>query len=343
MIDLKKLILSELNKKDRITSRDIIQKTNFSRTYVNRFLSELESEGKIIRLGKARQSFYIKTDKKSLAEAKANLLSVNKTLENKNLSEDTILDQIKRETGIFDDINENVVSILNYSFTEMMNNAIDHSCSKFIDIKMSKNEEIIRFDIIDKGVGVFNNIMKKNKLNNRLEAIQDLLKGKQTTMPKKHSGEGIFFTSKIADSFVIESSDKKLLFNNIVDDVFVYDIKNVKGSKVTFVLSMDSKKEIGQVFKRYAGSSFEFSKTKVNVKLYKIDTDHVSRSQARRIVSGLDKFDTVILDFKNIKTVGQAFADEIFRVWQNNYPKIKIISQNANENILFMINRALER
>jgi hypothetical protein len=45
-------------------------------------------------------------------------------------------------------------------------------------------------------------------LKNHLEAIQDLLKGKQTTMPKSHSGEGIFFTSKIADNLTISSSQE---------------------------------------------------------------------------------------------------------------------------------------
>ena len=70
-------------------------------------------------------------------------------------------------------------------------------------------------------------------------------------------------------------------------------------------------------------------------------TEYISRSQARRILGGLDKFRTVILDFKNVKTVGQGFADEVFRVWKRHYPNIDIVTKNANENITFMIKRAL--
>ena len=79
----------------------------------------------------------------------------------------------------------------------------------------------------------------------------------------------------------------------------------------------------------------------MNIKLYKMDSEYISRSQARRILSGLYKFKTVILDFKGVETVGQGFADEVFRVWKLNYPDISIIPNNANENINFMINRAL--
>lgn len=47
-----------------------------------------------------------------------------------------------------------------------------------------------------------------------------------------------------------------------------------------------------------------------------------------------------IRPFDSIKTVGQAFADEIFRVWKKNHPEIEIRYRNANENVEFMIRHA---
>jgi len=47
-----------------------------------------------------------------------------------------------------------------------------------------------------------------------------------------------------------------------------------------------------------------------------------------------------MLDFKDVDTIGQAFADEVFRVWKTKYPDISVIWRNTNENVLFMINRA---
>ncbi|HXK31411.1 MAG TPA: STAS-like domain-containing protein, partial [Candidatus Paceibacterota bacterium] len=80
-------------------------------------------------------------------------------------------------------------------------------------------------------------------------------------------------------------------------------------------------------------------KTEVRVKLYLMGGIHVSRSQARRVLSGLEKFKTVILDFENVPTVGQAFADEIFRVFKNKHSDIQLIPTNMNEGVNFMINR----
>jgi hypothetical protein len=84
----------------------------------------------------------------------------------------------------------------------------------------------------------------------------------------------------------------------------------------------------------------DFDKTIVPINLTNTD-DLVSRSQARRILSGLELFKEVILDFKNIENIGQAFADEIFRVFPNRNPDTAIIAQNANANVQYMINRAI--
>ena len=68
---------------------------------------------------------------------------------------------------------------------------------------------------------------------------------------------------------------------------------------------------------------------------------YISRSQARRIVLGLEKFKHVVLDFRHISTVGQGFVDEVFRVFQSKYPQIKIEYTNANDDVKFMIERSL--
>jgi hypothetical protein len=173
-----------------------------------------------------------------------------------------------------------------------------------------------------------------------MDAIQDLLKGKETTAPEAHSGEGIFFTSKIADFLTLKSFGKKVVFDNIGQDIYIKDIQSSKGTKVDFVLGLKSKKILSDLFNQYTDESLQFNKTGVKVKLYNRDVDYVSRSQARRILAGLDKFQTIELDFHNVETIGQAFADEVFRVWQTGHRDIKITIKNANENILFMIKRA---
>lgn len=341
-MDIKALILNKLAEHGEVKASAIAKEAGVSRAYVYRFINALKDEGKIVSVGKTSRARLIVADKKAVAKAKHEILDIHRVLRNINLLEDRVLDEIKKDTGIYLELPRNVSEVLDYAFTEMLNNAIEHSQSETIEVKMSRNKTTAEFDVIDYGVGIFNNIMQKRNLRNELEAIQDLLKGKQTTDPESHTGEGIFFTSKVADALVIQSSTKKLTFNNIVDDIFISAIKDLRGTRIKFALSVNTHTELNAIFKKYSEGSYEFNKTSVAVRLYKIGSVYISRSQARRIMAGLDKFKFITLDFKHIRTVGQAFADEVFRVWQRRHSAIRISVANSNENIDFIIKRARE-
>ena len=56
-----------------------------------------------------------------------------------------------------------------------------------------------------------------------------------------------------------------------------------------------------------------------------------------------EKFQTIVLDFAGVEVIGPAFADEIFRVFASEHPKIEISTLNANPGTMGMINRALAK
>ncbi len=58
------------------------------------------------------------------------------------------------------------------------------------------------------------------------------------------------------------------------------------------------------------------------------------------VLSNLEYFEEVELDFRMIESVSQTFADEIFRVWSKTHPKVRLIPVNMNENVRFMVSRA---
>jgi uncharacterized protein (DUF1330 family) len=66
----------------------------------------------------------------------------------------------------------------------------------------------------------------------------------------------------------------------------------------------------------------------------------VARSQAKRLLARVDKFKVVIFDFADVSTIGQAFADEIFRVFRNQHPEIEMTRLNASKEVEQMIRRA---
>ncbi|MBU0598577.1 ATP-binding protein, partial [Patescibacteria group bacterium] len=203
-MDIKKLILERIKDKGWVKSAEIIKKTGFSREYVGRFLRQLQEEGIIVMVGKANQARYVAANSRAVNKAKQLILSKRLTLQNKNLKEDLVLEQLKRETGIWLGLPGNTSAILDYGFTEMLNNAIEHSQSKKITVQISHGPGQIVFEVVDQGIGIYKNIMRRHKLDNQEQAIEELMKGKQTTMPRAHSGEGIFFCSKVADILLIQ-------------------------------------------------------------------------------------------------------------------------------------------
>ena len=168
----------------------------------------------------------------------------------------------------------------------------------------------------------------------------ELIKGKTTTMPEAHSGEGVFFTSRIADRFSVRSHRIELEWDRARDDAFVSDVRQTRGTRVHFQLRRDARQTLEKLFETYAPAhyDFQFQKTKVNVKLLR--SDYVSRSEARRLLISLDKFREVILDFKAVKSVGQGFADEVFRVFASRHPEVSVDFVNAGRGVAAMLKHA---
>ncbi|MGD0589940.1 MAG: DUF4325 domain-containing protein [Bacteroidota bacterium] len=332
-----KLILDLLKKRKTLTTSDIVRRTGFSRAYIHRHFKELQDAGKILLVGRADRARYVLATAKAKDTVLAERRNFLRTYPIKNLQEYRVWTQIVQQTGIVRHTAENIIRIVEYAFTEMLNNAIDHSHSKIVQVRMTRTAEDIRFSVTDKGIGIFRNIKEQRNLKNEKEAIQDLLKGKQTTAPGKHSGEGIFFTSRAADRLVLKSSGKRLIFETRMNDVIIDKTTVQKGTVVDFVIGLDSATTLPSVFHRFSGEEYEFAKTDVRIALYKAGRDFVSRSQARRVLAGLDTFKHLVLDFQNVQTVGQGFADEVFRVWKQNHPRALIEIRNADENVKMMI------
>ncbi|MEK7669006.1 MAG: DUF4325 domain-containing protein [Patescibacteria group bacterium] len=337
-------ILNLASKKGTIKTIDFIGDFGVSRQYASKLISKLVTEKKLVKIGSTRSAIYVTAEylqkNPSLIPA-----SYSKTLINKQLEEHKIFDDIEHNFQNLAKFPENIKSIFEYAFSEMFNNAIEHSKSEKIKFSVGLNKNTLFFIVDDFGVGVFKNIMEKRRLNSEMEAIQDLLKGKTTTAPKLHSGEGIFFTSKAGDEFILDSYGYELTVNNKIKDVFIKKTKGQKqGTRVTFRIDTSNTRHLNDIFKEHTDmekdGDYGFDKTEIRVRLYTMGGIHISRSQARRILSGLEKFKIIIMDYDRVPTIGQAFADEIYRVFKDKRPNIKIQNINMNEAVKFMVERS---
>jgi anti-sigma regulatory factor (Ser/Thr protein kinase) len=234
---------------------------------------------------------------------------------------------------------DNVVDIAHYGLTELVNNAIDHSKGDVVDVDANIADGALSLDIVDDGVGVFEHVKHELVLANHFEAIEQLHKGKTTTMPDRHTGEGLFFVSKSVDLFELDSNGLRWRVDNHVDDMAILEGGRSQGTRASISLSLNSARDLRAVFDAYT-DDFHFSRTKTVVRLFAYGTSFVSRSEAKRLLHGLDRFSEVELDFTGVAGVGQGFADEVFRVWQTAHPQVLLRASNMCDAVAFMVRRA---
>lgn len=240
----------------------------------------------------------------------------------------------------------NIIDICHHGLTEMVNNAIDHSEGERVQVFADRNASRLAVMVSDDGIGIFRKITRALDLPDERLALLELSKGKLTTDPRRHSGEGVFFTSRMFDRFQIASHDLVFDHDAAEGDDLLYDIdpRSVRcGTTVLMEIALDATRTAKQVFDEYSSGpdEYAFAKTVVPVRLAKVgDENLVSRSQAKRLLQRVDQFRTVILDFEGVASVGQAFADEIFRVFANQHPGVELIPVHAKPEVQQMIRRA---
>jgi anti-sigma regulatory factor (Ser/Thr protein kinase) len=304
-----------------------------SRQAVNRHIRALVAEGIIRALGSTRARRY---------EFTAKLHTASFLLDGR-LEDDRPWVEFVRP--LLDGLPENVLGICQYGLTEMVNNAIDHSGGTTVSLSVRRSPVQVELSVADDGVGIFRKIRDSAGLEDEQHAVLELTKGKLTTDPEHHSGEGIFFTSRVFDRFGLASGSLYLgHLPNSGDKDWLLEIKDpMNGTSVRMWLDPKTTRTRKSVFDRFSSpGGYRFSVTHVPVGLASAGAENfISRSQARRVMARLDLFDDVLLDFEGVPAIGQGFADEVFRVFANDHPRIKLTWVNANAEVEGMIHRAV--
>lgn len=340
---IKLYILEKMNDNQCNLITSVAQKCDISATTVQRYIKQLLEEGIIEECDKNCRYQIVNTADRSF----------DFKTRNQDLEEQQIFDEYIRP--LLNNLPQNVQKIWEYVFTEIMNNAIEHSEANHIKINFVRNKLFTTITIFDDGVGIFNRIRAYINERDQREYTSDdavtmLFAGKLTTNEACHSGEGIFFSSRAVDSFIIFSSNRffthdrfeaedKWNLESMEDSQVKDNLLNKKGTCAIMELRNDSKKILGDIFDMYSDQDLGFYKTQIPLKNMITSGFAVSRSQARRIVASFEKFKEVELNFDGIDEVSQAFAHEMFVVFQKNHPDIELVIKNANDLVMKMINR----
>ena len=320
-------ILEYIFNDNNATLSEIGRRFGISRQAAHKRVKRLIEQGLLLKIGRTKNSEYFLTEE--------GIKSIDKKVIPKNLvtrqatkreirfkfkpdeSEDIVFDKVAAVTNLKKFLNRNALDICRYVFTEIFNNAIDHSSSPRIDVVVRFENYSLSMKIRDYGVGIFKRIANELGLNSESDAITWLIPGKTTTQKERHTGEGIFFSSKASREMMIKSHKLALHFDNYGQEAWVEKLKGyIKGTAVAFVVPYNMRKRLSDIFEIYAPYRYDFNFQISRVVVTILGKKLISRSQAKRLVQPIiGKFKEVIFDFKKVEMVGQGFLDELLRVF----------------------------
>jgi anti-sigma regulatory factor (Ser/Thr protein kinase) len=312
-----------------VSNRDVARTLRVSAATSHRLLRALVEGGILERHGRGPAARY-------------RLRSVRHRFRLSGLQEDRAWDEVAADIGRIRPLGPLESQSLRYAATEMLNNAIEHSRGRAVKVAVSFEPARTTVTTIeDDGVGVFSRLREDFGFRSPHDAVVQLEKGKLTSDPTQHSGEGIFFSSKAVSLFRLESQGVAWIVDNLTPDTAIGPSDVRRGTRVTLTVVEGRMRSLQDVFAAYTDpESLGFVRTRTTVKLSALGTGLISRSEARRLLQRLTEFTHVILDFSGVEVVGQGFCDEVFRVFARLHPEIALEPVGMNEAVSFMVARA---
>jgi anti-sigma regulatory factor (Ser/Thr protein kinase) len=306
-------------------TRHYADRFSISRVAANRYVRRLEAEGWIARSGPSTHPVFSPGFQRK----------VSRLFALEGLEEDLAWE---RDFRPYLTLSPSVQRIAAHGFTEMVNNAVDHSGGTSVFVWIEQTETHLSIIVSDDGIGIFEKITASLGLPDRRQALFELSKGKLTTDPSRHSGEGVFFTSRVFDVFDIEANGLNFNHHDATSHDWLLERPGTSpgGTSVYMRIALDSTRTLNEVYAQFtqAPEDYDFSRTIVPMRLAQWgDEQLVSRSQAKRLIARFERFKVVVLDFEGVQHIGQAFADELFRVYAHQHPAVELTPRNMTNQV----------
>lgn len=333
--EIKRYLLKHINDRDKAYIAKVQEAYGISRTTAYHYVRQLAADGIIQPSSREGFPYELVSESHTFTYMTADCLT-----------EDSIFN--RDIAPLLQKLPKNIYDIWHYSFTEMMNNAIEHAQANVIACYVVQNRLLTDIMIVDDGVGIFQKIQDyfTRTLGTPItadEAVATLFAGKFTTDRQHHSGEGIFFTSRALDGFFIFSEGKIFAHTIFTDTMLPSDaIPHEKGTIVLMRQENQSNaKDLARIMDMYSDVERGFFKTKLPIAHIFPSGDPISRSEARRLGTMIVRFEEAALDFSGVERIGQAFTHELFKVFPAAHPDITLSVENASPDVQGMIDRVL--
>lgn len=251
----------------------------------------------------------------------------------------------RRDFQPFLDLPGELRRMAQHAFTELLNNAVDHSGGSSVTVSMRQTPLQLQLLVSDDGCGVFERIAQSFDIRDPRLAMLELSKGKLTSLPDRHSGRGLFFTSRLADVFDVHANAAAFQCRNWDRRSWHAGRPATRtGTSVYLAINVDSRRTLDGVFREcsHDGAGYGFERTVVPLQLVAADgVGLVSRADAKRVASRLSGFRRAEIDFNGVDDIGHGFADELFRVFQWQHPALEIVPLAMQPRVAAMVSLVL--
>jgi anti-sigma regulatory factor (Ser/Thr protein kinase) len=312
-------------------AKALSERCECSATRTRKLIHQLEEMGWLKRLGTPRQPRF----------AAGMMRQIVKRYPIHGLDEDL---PWSRDFAPHFDVPANVRQMMQHAFTELLNNAIDHSEGSTVTLSMRQTAAHVQLLVSDDGRGLFDKIREGFSIEDPAMAMLELSKGRLTSSPERHTGRGLFFTSRLADVFDLHANSVAFLHREWDPRQWTRGrAVRPAGSSIYLAIALDTTRTLDQVLRSASedGASYGIEHTRLPLRLLvNEDVALESRSQARKVASRLGQFKQAELDFDGVDHIGQGFADELFRVFARNQQGVQLVVRNAGRNVQSMIEMA---
>jgi len=227
-----------------------------------------------------------------------------------------------------------------HAFTELVNNAVEHSDGKTVTVSMRQTPLHMQLLVSDDGCGVFNRIAQSFAITDPTLALFEISKGKLTSAPDRHSGHGLFYSSRLADVFDLHANSAAFQYRGWGGRSW-HATRSAPhtGTSIYLAIALDTTRTLDEVLRAQSdgGYGYGFERTRVPLRLLSVDDALASRADAKRVAARLTQFSTAEIDFTGVERVGHSFADELFRVFSRDNPQLQIVPLGMNPQVAQMV------
>lgn len=247
----------------------------------------------------------------------------------------------RRDFAPFFELPLEVRRMAQHAFTELLNNAIDHSGGQSVTVSLRQTPLHLQLLVSDNGCGLFDRIASCFSIDDPRLAMLELSKGKLTSLPDRHSGHGLFFTSRLADVFDVHAN--RTAFQQRGWEGGCWRASRPMphaGTSIYLAIALDTPRTLDSVLRAHSldAAGYGFERTVVSLQLMtQGDMALASRADAKRVASRLPRFRRAEIDFSGISEVGHGFADELFRVFGRQHPGLDLVPVGMAPRVAAMV------